>query len=407
MRTTALLPLAALLGCLAAASEASATQDERPKTDPAWLDRFEPEDRILLDMNLGYAPPAFTDDLTWVNTEPLAWNELRGKVVLLQTFTTATGPGRAVPRHLDQGLADVDDEDLVVLLVHTPQGVDRAEELVGRMKIERPVAIDARGRFLDELGIHKRPANVLIDRQGRVRHAGLNYRFLADAAKELLAETFDPRVTAQPRPAGDEVGENDESFPPYQDAVQLATDRRGQRAPQFWVQRWLTRSPDAANKVVVLDFWATWCGPCRATIPHLNALARNYPADVVVVGISDEDAGDFEAGLAKHDLEMDDFAYALALDPTARMKGFFGVRGIPHTVVLSADWVVRWQGHPGRLTAGVIDDIVEANRALVKRGGRDVTAQPPVDRYRWTADEEQTQQSGEGQGEDEDGNGNG
>src|SRR5438876_2938512 len=52
---------------------------------------------------------------------------------------------------------------------------------------------------------------------------------------------------------------------------------------------------DFANKVIVVDFWATWCGPCREEIPHLNKLYENYRGKgLVVVGIS-MDAGGGES----------------------------------------------------------------------------------------------------------------
>src|ERR1043166_3397044 len=46
--------------------------------------------------------------------------------------------------------------------------------------------------------------------------------------------------------------------------------------------------PDTKGKFVLIDFWATWCGPCRKAIPELNAIHKKFGDKLVVIGISDE-----------------------------------------------------------------------------------------------------------------------
>jgi thiol-disulfide isomerase/thioredoxin len=123
----------------------------------------------------------------------------------------------------------------------------------------------------------------------------------------------------------------------------------------------MTDKPDMRGKVVMIDFWATWCPPCRASIPHANELAEEFEDEVVIVGISNEKLNDFKQGLEKYDLKLEEFEYALGVDPEARSAQYVGVQGIPHVVVMSSDGIVRWQGMPQNLTADTLRAIVRAD----------------------------------------------
>src|SRR5262245_49723397 len=66
------------------------------------------------------------------------------------------------------------------------------------------------------------------------------------------------------------------------------------------------------KKVVVVEFWATWCGPCRVSIPHLTELQKKYEnRGVVVVGVSDEESSKVKPFV---DEQGDKMNYTVALD---------------------------------------------------------------------------------------------
>ena len=102
------------------------------------------------------------------------------------------------------------------------------------------------------------------------------------------------------------------------------------------------------GKVYIVEFWATWCGPCLRSIPHLTEVAHKYKdKNVVVVGISKEEAGVVKPFVEKQGAKMD---YNVAVDPTRRVSdGYmkaFGCRGIPHAFIVDAEGKIAWHGHP-------------------------------------------------------------
>ncbi|KAJ3194802.1 hypothetical protein HK101_001862 [Irineochytrium annulatum] len=113
---------------------------------------------------------------------------------------------------------------------------------------------------------------------------------------------------------------------------------------------WVTKPLDPSRRVVrVFEFWATWCGPCRSTIPHLSELANKYiKKDVYIVGVTDEkDEGKIRGFVEGMGKKMD-YPVALDLELSARKSLFIpsGAQGIPHVILVGVDGKVLWNGHP-------------------------------------------------------------
>lgn len=101
------------------------------------------------------------------------------------------------------------------------------------------------------------------------------------------------------------------------------------------------------NKVCVIEFWATWCAPCRESAPHLTALQSKYKDDLVIVGISDEDPA-----LVKSFVEKmgDQMTYTIAVDGLRitydQYFSAYELQGVPTAIIVDREGRVTWVGHP-------------------------------------------------------------
>ncbi len=107
------------------------------------------------------------------------------------------------------------------------------------------------------------------------------------------------------------------------------------------------------GKVYVVEFWATWCGPCIASMPHITSLQKKYEDyGVQFVGVSDEPLPTVVKWLLKEG-NNERTGYTLTTDPDESVKNAYfraaGQRGIPCAFIVGKDGHVEWIGHPMRI----------------------------------------------------------
>jgi peroxiredoxin len=120
------------------------------------------------------------------------------------------------------------------------------------------------------------------------------------------------------------------------------------------------RSADFKGKVVVLDFWATWCGPCRAEIPGFIALQKRHEQEgVAVIGVALDDGG---AETVKRFAQKEGVNYPVVLADEETQRVFGGIEAVPTTFIIDrAGQIVK--KHVGFADA---DELEKEIQALLK-----------------------------------------
>ena len=130
-----------------------------------------------------------------------------------------------------------------------------------------------------------------------------------------------------------------------------------EKAPELTVETWISKKPDTEGKFVIIDFWATWCGPCRKAIPELNEIAKEFSKDVVVIGISDEPVEKIKA------MKEPVIEHYYGVDTKKTMDKILEIKGIPHVIIIDPKGIVRWEGFPllenHKLTPEVVKNLIE------------------------------------------------
>lgn len=133
-------------------------------------------------------------------------------------------------------------------------------------------------------------------------------------------------------------------------------------APALGVRDWVKGEPvDLASEdqVVLVEHWATWCGPCRVEMPHLTELQAEHRNQLVVVGISDEPTPTVEPFVRRNAHLME---YTVAAAPPSALSAWTTLSGadsIPYSYLVKGGQIL-WHGHPAGL-GGVLPRVLDGS----------------------------------------------
>ena len=189
--------------------------------------------------------------------------------------------------------------------------------------------------------------------------------YLSSAAGSGVSNQSQTEESAAPAPSEASVSET-----PVTEESPAASERPVIPAPDFTLvdQYGETHTlSDYAGKTVFLNFWATWCGPCKSEMPEIQALYEKYgenQGDLIVLGVANpktEDAPynqDVTQAEVEQFLEDNGYTFPVVMDTTGEIFYYYGITAFPTTFMIGADGNVF--GYvPGALTGDIMESIVQ------------------------------------------------
>lgn len=319
----------------------------------------------------------------YTNGAALTPESIKGKVLLIATWQAWQPASQTLLSRLQALSAKHGKDGLVVLGVHDARKWDMATTMASEKGAKFLMARDADGSLRKGLMVDADPDLYLVDRAGNLRFADFETDVLERAVELAVGETAEsaaavPKQLADAERAAREAAGRTTAIdgaagargkvkpvfaPPSAEQYELAlwpkknedqqisasaSDVQGQKWPgDFTKGEWLSDKPDYLGKVVIVDFWATWCAPCMRSKPLLEDMQHKLKDDLVIIGVSGYGSDE------KNKLQVQQFMrhhpdspLTHIFDTNGEISKAVQVRGLPTCFIISTDGTVRWQGNP-------------------------------------------------------------
>jgi len=135
----------------------------------------------------------------------------------------------------------------------------------------------------------------------------------------------------------------------------MATPSIGDSPPPLKISEWVKGRPvdlkrDVGKKIYMVEFWATWCPPCKMSVPRLTQFQKRFEKDLTIIGVTSiDDRGNDRRAIKRFVKDQGSaMDYAVAIDDgMTTWNAYMGMMaGIPHAFVVDRDGKIVWQGSP-------------------------------------------------------------
>lgn len=265
--------------------------------------------------------------------------ELEGKVIVVDFWATWCGPCLAAVPKNNKLVEKYKDEDVFFVgICGSGSGQDKMEATAKQHNMNYPIAKDSTLETAKAWEVMWWPTYAVVDKHGKLRAIGLKPDHVEAVVKKLLKEEGPKKKVVEATPIRKPAMEsaNDASDLPAE-WLEGTPERRealakimGKPAPALAVENWINSDAmnlkDLKGKVVMLDFWATWCGPCIASVPHTNELYAAYKSEgLEIIGVCHPRGMEKMAATVKeHDIR-----YPVVMDPDGKTIATYQVDSFP------------------------------------------------------------------------------
>ena len=141
----------------------------------------------------------------------------------------------------------------------------------------------------------------------------------------------------------------------------------GKKSPELTFESILNFKKDNAklsdfkDKIVILDFWATWCAPCIKSFPQLEEIQRKYINDIQIITITSEPEARINSFLEKMEVNL-----PIVVDDKRELAKNFPHRSIPHTVVINKSGIIKAITTPSKINEDLIYKVLKNQKVNLK-----------------------------------------
>ena len=320
--------------------------------------------------------PALDFQVTDLKGEELSLEKHRGQVVLLDFWATWCGPCIAEMPKVKKTYEKYKDQKFQIIGISLDRSIEPLETYIEKEGLGWLHYWDKSGKVSGQYKVRAIPSTFLIDGEGIIRKTNLRGHALehavADLVKENLAKPADPPAKTL------KTGSQSQSIPATKLIKPDKTPQKAEASHPFKPGRrnWVGKpAPDFQvtdlrgkelslekyrGQIILLDFWATWCGPCIAEMPKVKKTYEKYKdQNFQIIGISlDRSIEPLETYIEKEGL-----AWLQYWDESRTVRNLYEVRAIPSTFLIDGDGIIRKANLGGFDVESAVAELVKENLA--------------------------------------------